>query len=106
MASSRTAPSVAVASPARRARLHLNLRLDTHAKRTIERAAAYVNKSTTAFVLEQALVVAERVIDDQQRQRMLSNADWSIFFTALVTPPKPNSALRAALRRHQKRTAG
>ncbi len=40
---------------------------------------------------------------------MLSDAAWSIFFTALVAgslAKKPDSALRAALRRHQKRTAG
>jgi uncharacterized protein (DUF1778 family) len=87
----------------KRERMHL--RLDAPTKRKLERAAAYAQKTTTDFVLARALEAAERVIQDHERNVVLSEAAWEAFFDALLNPPKPNPALRTAFRRHRKLTA-
>lgn len=84
----------------KRERMHL--RLDASTKRKLERAAAYTQKTTTDFVLARAVEAAERVIQDHERNVVLSEADWEGFFEALVRPPKPTAALRAAVRHHRK----
>lgn len=85
---------------AKRDRMHL--RLDLRAKRTLERAAAYEGKSVTDFVLATATAAAERVVQRHERV-VLPQADWDLFFQALVKPPPPNRALKAAVRRFRDR---
>ncbi|MBI4184903.1 MAG: DUF1778 domain-containing protein [Proteobacteria bacterium] len=86
------------ATEARRDRMHV--RLDAATKRKLERAAAYEQKSVTDFVLANALAAAERVIEGREKIP-LSDADWQVFYDALVAPPE---ALRKAVRRYRKRT--
>jgi uncharacterized protein (DUF1778 family) len=77
----------------------LHLRLDTRAKRKIERAASYLHKTTSEFVLANALAAAETVLHEQQ-QIQLAEGDWDRFMDALESPPPPNGNLVSALRAH------
>jgi uncharacterized protein (DUF1778 family) len=82
----------------KRDRMHL--RLDAKTKRTLERAAVYAETNVSDFVLANAVSAAERVIDSHERVN-LSAADWDAFHKALLHPPKPNAALRSAVRRYR-----
>jgi uncharacterized protein (DUF1778 family) len=85
---------------AKRDRMHL--RLDGRTKRTLERAAAYEEKTVSDFVLATATAAAERVIERHERVT-LSQPDWDVFFDLLVNPPEPNKTLKAAIRRYRDR---
>ena len=78
----------------------LHLRLDIQAKHKIERAASYLHKTTSEFVLANALAAADTVLDEQQRIR-LSESDWEWFMDALENPPAANTHLVAALAAHE-----
>jgi uncharacterized protein (DUF1778 family) len=82
----------------KRDRMHL--RLDAKTKRTLERAAVYTETNVSDFVLANAVSAAKRIIDSHERVS-LSAADWDAFHKALLNPPKPNAALRAAVRRYR-----
>jgi uncharacterized protein (DUF1778 family) len=84
----------------KRERMHL--RLDTAAKRKLARAAAYQNASVSDFVLVHAVAAAERVIEAHEKVT-LSEADWDVFYEALVNPPEPNEKLKEAVRRYRER---
>ncbi len=88
------------ANELKRDRMHL--RLDAKAKRKLERAAAYEQKSITDFVLANAVAAAERVIEAHEKIT-LSDADWRVFYDALVNPPAPNKRLKEAVRRYRAR---
>lgn len=91
------------ATKAKRDRMHL--RLDARTKRKLERAAAYEETSVTDFVLANALVAAERVIDSHERVA-LSTKDWEVFYDALIDPPESNECLKEAARRYRERMGG
>lgn len=91
---------VVEAAGATRARVHL--RLDALSKRTLERAAAYEETTVSRFVLTNAIAAAERVIEARERV-VLPATDWDAFHDALLDPPEPNAALRAAARRYLER---
>lgn len=78
----------------KRDRLHL--RLDVGSKRILERAAAYTHTSVSDFVLTHALEAAEAVVAGQE-QHVLSDADWTVFLSAIENPPAPNANLCAAV---------
>ncbi len=78
----------------------LQVRLDARAKSTLQRAAFYRRKSVSQFVLETALEEAEKVIRDAE-VTALAEADWRLFYDALLDPPAPNAALREAYRRYR-----
>jgi uncharacterized protein (DUF1778 family) len=80
----------------------MHLRLDARTKRTLERAAAYEEKSVSEFVLASATAAAERIIE-RHEVVTLPPADWDVFFDALVDPPEPNDVLKAAVRRFRGR---
>jgi uncharacterized protein (DUF1778 family) len=84
----------------KRERMHL--RLDAAAKRKLARAAAYQNASVSDFVLVHAVAAAERVIEAHEKVT-LSEADWDVFYEALVNPPEPNEKLKEAVRRYRER---
>jgi uncharacterized protein (DUF1778 family) len=98
--SARAAPSAA-ATEVKRERMHL--RLDTSARHKIELAAHYVNKTVSDFVLSQAVVAADKVIDTHGHSFILSEADWERFCAALDQAPKPNRKLNQAARRYARR---
>lgn len=88
------------AQPLKEQRLHI--RLDGDSKQKLERAAAYVNRSLSEFVLSRALDAADTVILEHETLR-LSDADWQVFLDALENPPEPNARLRQAFTEHRKR---
>ena len=83
-----------------RARVHL--RMDGRSRRTLERAAAYEETTVSRFVLSSAIAAAERVIESRERI-VLPATDWDTFYDALLNPPEPNEALRAAAHRYRER---
>jgi uncharacterized protein (DUF1778 family) len=84
----------------KRDRMHL--RLDARLKRTLERAAAYEEKSVSDFVLSTATAAVERIIERHETVSP-APADWDVFFDALVNPPEPNEGLKAAVHRFRDR---
>ncbi len=80
----------------------MHIRLDSLSKQKLERAAAYVHKSLSEFVLGQALDAADEVIHEHETMT-LNQADWDIFLDALENPPKPSAKLRHAFAEHKKR---
>ena len=83
----------------------VQLRLDGRSKKKLERAAAFSGKTVTDFVLSHALDAADRVLAEHE-VITLSDADWDVFFDALINPPEPNENLKRAFRRYRERTTG
>lgn len=79
----------------------MQMRIDPAAKRTLERAAALSNTTVSAFVVSHALEAADHLIRKRERF-VVSDRDWNLFFDALVDPPEPNAALRAAFAAHDR----
>lgn len=77
----------------------LSMRIDRPAKAKLERAAAYVQKSVSEYVVDRALEAAETDITMHEKV-ILSENTWETFFNALKKPPKASSALRALLAAH------
>ncbi len=79
----------------------MHIRLDSLSKQKLERAAAYVHKSLSEFVLGQALHAADEVIHEHE-SITLTQADWGVFLDALENPPEPSARLKRALAEHKK----
>ena len=75
----------------------INLRTSAEAKAMIERAAAYVGTTVSAFMLQNAYEAAKRVVAEHEVV-MLSQRDFEAFANALDTPPAPTAALKRLLR--------
>lgn len=80
----------------------MHIRLDSLSKQKLERAAAYVHKSLSEFVLGQALHAADEVIHEHETMTLSQN-DWDVFMDTLENPPKPNAKLKRAFTEHKKR---
>jgi uncharacterized protein (DUF1778 family) len=80
----------------------MHIRLDSLSKVKLERAAAYVHKSLSEFVLGQALQAADEVIQEHETLT-LTQTDWDVFWNALENPPKPSAKLKRAFSEHKKR---
>jgi uncharacterized protein (DUF1778 family) len=80
----------------------LQIRLDGHKKAMLERAAALAHQHLGEFVLDHAVQAAAKTIEEHEKIT-LPEADWTVFFDALVNPPEPNEALRRAWERFSKR---
>ena len=93
---------MAVAETTKQERMHI--RLDSHAKHKLERAALYSHKSLSEFVLTRALNAADEVIREHETLT-LDSQDWERFLDALENPPAPNDRLREAFAQHRKRVA-
>jgi len=85
---------------AKQERMHI--RLDARSKKKLERAASYVHKSLSEFVLGQALHAADEMIREHETL-VLDEADWGVFLDALENSPKPTARLRRAFAEHKKR---
>jgi uncharacterized protein (DUF1778 family) len=72
------------------------LRVSPRLKSTIERAAAYSDKTLTDFITEAAAERAEAVLRAQETIT-LSAEDWEAFQEMILNPPEPNEALKRAL---------
>ncbi len=80
----------------------VNLRLDSAAKRRLERAASFEGKTVSKFILSIALEHAEEAIRKHETMA-LSRRDAETFLDAILNPPKPNAMLRKALDEHDRR---
>lgn len=74
----------------------VDLRMTPGAKRTLQRAAAIVNKTVTEFLLDSGLNAALDTLADR-RVFQLDAKQWDEFMEALARPPKDNPGLRKLL---------
>jgi uncharacterized protein (DUF1778 family) len=77
----------------------ISLRLGRDAKRKLERAAAYSDKTLTDFVIDVALQKAEAIVR-RNEVITLTRAEWHRFQEMLLDPPEPNKRLRKAFAEH------
>jgi uncharacterized protein (DUF1778 family) len=77
----------------------INLRLSRDAKRKLERAAAYADKTLTDFVIDVALQKADAIVRKNE-VITLTPAEWERFQDLLFNPPAPNKRLRRAFAEH------
>ncbi len=76
----------------------INLRASPEAKAMIERAAALMGTSVSAFMLQHAYEAARRVIADNDTL-LFSQQAFEAFVEQLENPPPPNDALRQLMAR-------
>ncbi len=75
----------------------INLRTSAEAKALIERAAAYMGTSVSAFLLQHAYEAAKRVVAEHE-VILLSQRDFEVFAKTLSKPPAPTPALKRLVR--------
>ncbi|MFZ9406824.1 MAG: DUF1778 domain-containing protein [Burkholderiaceae bacterium] len=97
--SARTAPARSRASKPQPARLEARISQELHL--IVKRAAELQGRTMTDFVVHALEVAASKAIDQTSRVR-LSLADQQAFADALITPPKPNAALKRAFAKADK----
>jgi uncharacterized protein (DUF1778 family) len=76
----------------------INLRTSPEAKALIERAAALMGTTVSAFMLQNAYEVARRIVADNDNL-VLSQQAFNAFIAACEEPSEPNEALRALMAR-------
>lgn len=79
----------------------LEARISPAQKRILERAASLRGTSLTDFVLTSAQEAATKTIKDFEILSLCDEAR-EVFINALMNPPAPNEALRAAADRYKK----
>jgi uncharacterized protein (DUF1778 family) len=77
----------------------ISLRLGRDAKRKLERAAAYSDKTLTDFVIDVALQKADAIVR-RHEVITLTRAEWERFQAMLLEPPEPNKRLKKAFAEH------
>jgi uncharacterized protein (DUF1778 family) len=78
----------------------LELRTTPAQKRLIERAAELRGTSVTDFVISNVQIAAAETIKEFE-SLFLRDEAREIFVKALLNPPEPNEALKAATARHK-----
>jgi uncharacterized protein (DUF1778 family) len=74
----------------------INIRVNNHQMRLIDRAAALKSKSRSDFLLEAATRAAEDVILDSS-VFTLPAEEWERYIATIESPPAPTAALRKLL---------
>jgi uncharacterized protein (DUF1778 family) len=77
----------------------ISLRLGRDAKRKLERAAAYSDKTLTDFVIDVALQEADAIVR-RNEVITLTRAEWDRFQDMLLNPPESNKRLKKAFAEH------
>lgn len=85
-----------------RKRERLEARVTREQKRIIERAAQIRGTSVTDFLLVSAQQAAMEIIKDFEMLTLRDEAR-KVFVNALLNPPVPNAAARAAAKRYKER---
>lgn len=80
----------------------LNFRLPDEIKKRIENAALVSGVTVTDFAISALAQTAEKVLEEHHT-RTLSNRDRDVFLKLLESPPKPNEALKKAVKEYKKR---
>jgi uncharacterized protein (DUF1778 family) len=78
----------------------IEARVTPEQKKLFERAAALEGRSLTDFLLASAQAAATEAISRHQVLK-LSPEDQRLFVDALLNPPAPNKALRAAVAQYR-----
>jgi uncharacterized protein (DUF1778 family) len=91
MASSDTAPKTA----------RIETRVSLEQKELIERAAAYLGRSVSDFVVAHVETAAKRVVEEHERLH-LDREQSRVLVEALLTPKPPNKRVREAATNHRK----
>jgi len=78
----------------------LDFRVTSAQKHIIERAASLRGTSVTDFVVSEIQSAAMATIKEFESLE-LHDEDRRVFVEALLNPPKPNEALKAAAARHK-----
>jgi uncharacterized protein (DUF1778 family) len=81
---------------------HIELRLRPYQLRHIKEAAEIEGKSVSDFVISSAYAAAVKTIESTGAW-VLGERDTEIFVKAMLDPPEPNEALKAAIRSHKLR---
>jgi uncharacterized protein (DUF1778 family) len=79
----------------------LEARIAPQTLAVVKRAAEIQGRSISDFVVAAAREAAERAIETAQIMK-LSLADQEAFAKAIMSPPKPNAALRRAKAAHKR----
>jgi len=79
----------------------LEVRTTLAQKRLIERAAALRGTSVTDFVVSNIQAAATETIQEFESLSLRDEAR-EVFVNALLNPPEPNEALKAAASRHKR----
>jgi uncharacterized protein (DUF1778 family) len=74
----------------------IDLRVDSHQKSVIHRAAALLGIDVTQFIMERVFPEAERIVAEDNRTR-LSKDDWERFSAKPDETPKDLPELRCLL---------
>ncbi len=75
----------------------INLRASPEAKAMIERAAALMGTTVSAFMIQNAYEAAQKLVAEWETIT-LSDRDRDAFLAALENPPEPNAALKRLMR--------
>jgi len=78
----------------------VEIRMTPRQKQKIERAASLQGTSVTDFILNQVQPAATATIQEFELME-LRDKDRRIFVEALLNPPEPTEALKAAVARHE-----
>jgi uncharacterized protein (DUF1778 family) len=78
----------------------VEIRMTPAQKENIERAASLRGTSVTDFILNEVQPAATATIQEFELLELRSE-DRRVFVEALLSPPEPNEALRAAIARHK-----
>lgn len=79
----------------------LEARITLQQKNLFKQAADLQGRSLSDFIVQAAAEAAQRVVE-QHHLIKLSAGEQTALVEALLNPPKPNSKLRAAARKHRK----
>jgi uncharacterized protein (DUF1778 family) len=77
----------------------ISLRLGREAKRKLQRAAAYSDKTLTDFIIDVAVQKADAIVRKHE-VITLTPSEWERFQELLLNPPPPNKRLKKALAEH------
>ena len=83
----------------------LEARIPARLKRMFLRASRIEGQTLTDFVLKSATEAARRLIREHDILD-LSQRDQEAFAEAVLNPPKPSPALKAAARQYKRRSSG
>lgn len=75
----------------------INLRASSEAKAMIERAAALMGTTVSAFMIQNAYEAAQKLVAEWETIT-LSDRDRDAFLAALDNPPEPNAELKRLMR--------
>lgn len=80
----------------------IHIRSTPSDKSLIEKAADALGLTVSSFMLQNSIKAARRELAEVETIH-LSRRDSEIFFNALLNPPPPNEAMKAAFKNYEKR---